>query len=300
MRRWLPPLCLLAVIAAVWALSPDSPCAAIAGEGPAIARVGGECVLLSHYADKLRVVEIGIEYAERELQGDDPYLNTLRLRQELVIRYGPETVALADAILDSVLFQRSLSEGHTPSDEEVADHRDRQRLRSESTADIIELAKLAERGDLAGARELVKGAEHPDIKLFTRDNGTLDLSDLLNIRESLAGPYMREVEESMEEWEAHLEDVGRERYWNEIFPAEARRALAVDHLQTAVMDASIDGPWEIPGMAWLEFQAETLSGIKVELTDAAPTAATADSAMGYLADLLEVERRILTEIYDRR
>ena len=106
-----------------------------------MARIGSECIRMSDYADRLRTVEAGIEYAQRELLADDPYpyLDNLRARHELVISYTPETVALAGAIWHSALYQRAVSDGYTPTDEEVAYYRDQNRLRSESTADFIEL-----------------------------------------------------------------------------------------------------------------------------------------------------------------
>ena len=51
-RRCLPPICLVALIAAVWALPyrPDCDSPAWGGD-PAIARIDSQCILLSHYAN---------------------------------------------------------------------------------------------------------------------------------------------------------------------------------------------------------------------------------------------------------
>ena len=283
----------------VWALPYRPHCAAFAwDDDPAIARVGSECIRLSDYAKRLRTVEAGIEYAERELLPDDPdpYFDDLRGRHELVISYGPETVALADAIRHSALYQRAVSDGHTPTDEEVSDYRDRNRLRSESTPDFVKLVKLVEKSDLAGIEELLERSANPDFKMLK------DMS-LPELQESFGGSNsreFRELEKSLQEWEAFLESVGRERYWNKIYPAELRRDLSIDRLEQSVMDASIDGPWEIPALAWLSYRWETLSRISVELTSAAPPDANVDGALVYLAELLEMERRSLEEHERRR
>ena len=271
-------------------------CAAFAwDDDPAIARVGSECIRLSDFAKRLRTVEAGIEYAERELLPDDPdpYFDDLRARHELVISYGPETVALADAIRHSALYQRAVSDGHTPTDEELSHYRDRDRLRSESTRDFIELAKLVEKSDLAGIEVLLERSTHPDFDMFKG-------MSLPEFPEFFVGSNSRRLEKSLQEWEAHLESVGRERYWNKIYPAELRRDLSIDRLEQSVMDASIDGPWEIPALAWLSYRWETLSRISVELTNATSPDANVDGALVYLAELLEKERRSLVEEDERR
>ena len=264
---------------------------------PAIARVGGECIRLSDYADRLRTVEAGIEYAQRELLTGDPYnFDNLRERHELVISYAPETVALADAVWHSALYQRAVSEGHTPTDDEVAHYRDRNRLRSESTADYIELAKLVEKSDLAGIEALLERATHPDFDFFKG----MSLPELQVSFGGSSSPGIRELEKSLQEWETYLESVGRERYWNEIYTAELRRDLSTGMLEQAVMDASIDGPWEIPGMAWVSHRRETLSRINAELTNATPHGANLEGALAYLSEFLEMERRFLVLEYEHR
>ncbi len=264
---------------------------------PAIARVGGECIRLSDYADRLRTVEAGIEYAQRELLAGDPYnFDNLRARHELVISYSPETVALADAVWNSALYQRAVSDGHTPTDEEVSHYRDRNRLRSESTADFIELAKLVEKSDMAGIDALLERATHPNFDFFK----DMSLSELQASFGGSSSPGIRELEKSLQEWEAYLESVGREHYWNEIYTAELRRDLSTDMLEQAVMDASIDGPWEIPGMAWVSHRRETLSRISAELTNAAPPDANLEGALAYLSEFIEMERRFLVLEYERR
>ena len=266
------------------------------GDDPAIARVNSECIRLSDYADKLRLVEAGIEYAEQELRSDDPDMDDWRVRHERVLSYGPVTVALADAIWRSALYQRAVSDGYTPTDEEVSHHRDRSRSRSESTADFVELVKLVEKSDLAGIEALLERATYPDIHLF-KDMSLPELQDSFGGESS---QEIREMEKSLQEWEAYLESVGREHYWNEIYAAELRRDLSMGMLEQAVMDASIDGPWEISGMAWVSHREETLSQISVELTDAAPLDANLEGALAYLAEALEGERRALIVEYERR
>ena len=297
MRPWLPPVCLVAVMAVVWVLPFDPNCDALDwGDDPAIARVGIECVLLSDFADKLRIVEAGIEYAERELRPDDLDMDEWRVRHERVMSYGPETAALAGAIWESALYQQAVSDGHIPTDDEVSHYRDRDRLGSESTADFIELVKLAEKSDLVGIEELLERSDSPDFEIY-RNMGLPELQESFqgsNSRE------FRELEESVREWEAYLDSVGREAYWNKIYPTELRRDLSIDRLEQEVMDVSIDGPWEIPRLAWLSYQRETLSRISVVSTSAVPTDANMDSALAYLAESLETERRSLNKRYERR
>ena len=270
------------------------------GTRPAIARVDSECSPLSDYAERLRIVETGIEYAEREPLPDDPdpFWDNLRARHELVISYGPETVALAGAIMHSALYQKAVDEGHTPTDEEVAAHRDRTRLRSESTPDFIELVKLVEKSDSAGIRELMERSVYPDFKTILKD------MSLPELQESFGGLYGSEftlellkLEKSLEEWEAYLESVGHERYWNEIFVAEARRSIAVDNLRSSVLDISADGPYEIASLAWLDCQREALDGVVISLTGAAPLNANLAGALAYLAELREEESQALNEEY---
>ena len=208
--------------------------------------------------------------------------------------YGPETVALADAIRHSALYQRAVSDGHTPTDEEVSDYRDRDRQRSEGGLDFFELARLAKKSDMAGFKALAEQSQHPDIQSILE---TASLSEFMASMEHLD---LRGFEKSLQEREAFLESVGRERYWNKIYPDELRRDLSADILEQAVIDASIDGPWEIPGLAWLSYRRETLSRISVELTSAAPPDANVDGALVYLAELLEMEGRSLVEEYERR
>ena len=282
---------------AVWVSSPRLDCAALVrDDDPAIARVGGECIRLSDYAERLRTVEAGIEYAGQELATDAPNLPPLRERHQRVLSYGPETVALANAIWHSALYQRAVSDGYTPTDEEVAYYRHRNRLRSESTADFIELAKLVEKSDLAGIEELMERSTHPDIDMLK----DMTLSELQVSFGGSSSRDIRELEKSLQEWETYLESVGRERYWNEIYTAELRRDLSTGMLEQAVMDASIDGPWGIPGVAWVSHRRETLSRISADLTNAAPPDANLEGALAYMAEFLEMERRFLVLEYEHR
>ena len=300
MRRWLPPVCLLAVIAVVWALPYRPHCAALAwDDDPAIARVGGECVRLSDYAGKLRIVESGIEYAERKLLPDDPNFDDWRVRHERVMSYGPETVALADVIEDSALYQRAVAEGHGPTDEEMAIVRDRERQRTEGGIDFIELARLAKKSDLAGFKALAEKSQHPDIKT------ALETGFLPELMASLERLDMRGFEKSFEDGEAYLEYVGRELYWNEIRPAKLRREISADNLEKAVLDAIIEGSIEgsieeVPRLAWLDYKREVLDGTDVKLTDAAPPTVSVKGARAYLSEFLKSERDALNEEYRKR
>ena len=293
------------LIAVVWLLPYRPNCNALAwDDDPAIARVDSECIPLSDYAERLRIVEIGIEYAEREPLPDDPdpFWDNLRARHELVISYGPETVALAGAIMHSALYQKAVDEGHTPTDEEVAAHRDRTRLRSESTPDFIELVKLVEKSDSAGIRELMERSVHPDFKTILKDMSLPELQESFGgLNGSEFTLELLKLEKSLEEWEAYLESVGHERYWKEILPAKLHREIAIPKLESAILDASADGPdgpyAEIPRLAWLAYQQKALEEINIELTHAAPLTVSVDRALAYLAEVRTQEQEKLSEEY---
>ena len=285
------------LIAVVWLLPYRPNCNALAwDDDPAIARVDSECIPLSDYAERLRIVEIGIEYAEREPLPDDPdpFWDNLRARHELVISYGPETVALAGAIMHSALYQKAVDEGHTPTDEEVAAHRDRTRLRTEGLADLIELVKLAQAHDEAGFTELLEKSNHPDIV------GFLENSPPSELMAALAEDDWRLLEQFLEEGEVYLESIGRERYWNEIYPEKLRREMAVAILEEAILDASADGDGlyaEVPRLGWLAYQQGVLSDTDFKLTEAAPLTVSVDRALAYLAELRTQEQEKLSEEY---
>ena len=148
-RCWLPPICLVVLMAAVWALPYRPDCESLArGNDPAIARVDGQCILLSHYADWLYVIEAAMEHhTEHGSIANDLAVSDYQRRwYDRVNFYGPETIALADAVRVSILYQRAVSDGHAPSQEEVSARLDQDRLRSETFHDLINLAKLAEIG----------------------------------------------------------------------------------------------------------------------------------------------------------
>ena len=257
----------------------------------------GECIRLSAYADKLLVVEAGIEYAERELLPDDPSLALWLVRHRRVLSYGPETVALADAIRDSALYQQAVAEGHTPTDEEVALSINLDRRRSEASRDIFELATFAQKSDLTEFKELLESSEHPDFEAMRE---TMDVSLLAESFGDWEEADFRQFEELLEEGEAYLESVGRERYWQLILPAKLRREIAVDKLEEAVLEASADGPHEeVPRLAWLAYQQETLDKADIVLTGAGPINADLAGALDYLAELRQEESQALGEEYRR-
>ena len=141
-RRWLPPICLVAVIAVAWALPYRPDCDSLAWDhDPAIARVDSQCIFLSHYAEWLYIIETTIELREQGLIPDHPS-DYQRQWYDRVNSYGGETIALADAIRDSVLYQRAVAGGHTPSHEEVSAGLEQQRLRWESSDDFIQLGRV--------------------------------------------------------------------------------------------------------------------------------------------------------------
>ena len=299
-RRYLPPICLAALIAVVWALPYRPDCDSLAwGDDPAIARVDNQCILLSHYAESLHSIETIIENAEIGLLIDELASNDYQRRwNDRVNFYGPETVALAAAIRDSALYQGAVADGQVPSQEEVSARTDLDRLRWESFYDVVQLAKLAQNQDLAGFRKLAEETRNPDIVRFLKD---VTPSELM---ESMKGNDWRQLEQALIEEEAHLESLGLQLYWQEILPAKLRREMATLKLEGAVLEASANGPdgpyADVPRLAWLAYQERALDGLNVELTRAAPSTVSIDGALAYLAEVLQEEQEQLSEEYRRR
>ena len=299
-RPWLPPVCLAALIAAVWALPYRPDCDSLAwGDDPAIARIDSQCILLSHYTDWLHIIEITIENAEFGLLIDEQASNDYQQRwNDRVNFYGPETLALAGAIRDSALYQSAVADGHAPSRGEVSARIDLDRLRWESFHDVVQLARLARNLDLAGFGKLAAETGHPDIRRTLED---LTPSELM---ESMKGNDWRLLEQSLKEGEAYLESLGLQLYWQEILPAKLRREMAILNLEEAILEATSygpDGPYaEVPRLAWLAYQERVFEGLNVELTLAAPPTVSVDGALAYLADVLQKEQEQLSEEYRRR
>ena len=170
-RRCLPPICLVALVAAVWALPYRPDCDSLAhGVDPAIARVDSQCIVLSHYTERLQVFETAMKQEQQGLIADNLAESDFQRRwNDRVNFYGAETVALADAIRDSALYQRAIADGHAPSRKEVSALLDQHRLRSETAYDFISLIKLAENQDRAGFLTLAAETRNPDIGRILED-----------------------------------------------------------------------------------------------------------------------------------
>ena len=299
-RRWLPPICLVALIAAVWALPYRPDCDSLAwGDDPAIARIDSQCILLSHYVNRLHIIETTIENAEFGLLIDEQASTDYQQRwNDRVNFYGPETIALADAIRDSALYQSAVAGGHAPSREEVSVRLDRDRLRWESFHDVVQLARLAQNQDLAEFGKLAVETRNPDIR---RTLENLTPSELM---EAMKGNDWHQLEQTLREGEAYLESLGHQRYWKEILPAKLRREMATLKLEGAVLEASANGPdgphADVPRLAWLAYQERAFEGLNIELTRAAPPTVSVDGALASLAEVLQEEQEQLSEEYKRR
>ena len=294
-RRSLPPICLVALIGAAWALPYRPDCDSLArSDDPAIARIDSQCILLSHYAYRLHIIEVAIERTEQGLLPYHPDSDYLRRWYDRVNSYGPETIALADAARDSSLYQRAVAEGHTPSQEEVSARLDQDRLRWESFYDMVQLVKLAQDQDLAGFRNLATETRNPDIR------GMLEDLTPTEFMETMKKSDDRQLEQMLREREVYLESVGHERYWQELLPARLRREMAISQLEEAVLEASADGPYaEVARLAWLAYQQRAFEGVTIELTRAAPSSVSVDRAPAYLAEVLQEEQDELSEEYRR-
>ena len=214
-RRWLPPICLIVLIVAIWALSHRPDCDSLAwGDDAAIAQVNSHCILLSHYANRLYIVTKAIENSEFLLLLDEQASTDRQKRwNDRVNFYGPETVALADTIRDSALYQRAVADGLAPSRKEVSARVNQDRLRWESFQDYVQLAKLAQNEDLAGFRELAEQTKDPDIVRFLENMTPSELMEAMKYQN------WRQLEQELNEREAYLEAFGHGRYWQEILPA---------------------------------------------------------------------------------
>ena len=211
--------------------------------------------------------------------------------------YGPETIALADAVRDSALYQRAVANGHAPLQEEVSARLDQHRLRSETVYDFISLIKLAENQDRAGFLKLAAETRNPDIRRILED---LTPSEFM---ESLEEIDWRQLEQMQKEGEAYFESFGHEGYWQEILPAKLRRELAIPKLEEAVLEASAEGPSgpyaDVPRLAWLAYQQRAIEEVDIELTRTAPPAVSVDRAIAYLVEVLQEEQDELSEEYRR-
>ncbi|MDE2842148.1 MAG: hypothetical protein OXN21_02070 [Chloroflexota bacterium] len=286
-RRWLPPTCLAALIVVVWALPYSPDCDSLAwGDDPAIARVDSECILLSHYTQWLRIIEAVIDNTEQGLIMDCHAGSDYQRRfNDRVNLYGPETMALADSIRDSVLNQRAVAAGYAPSREEVSAGLEEHRLSWERLNDMIQLVKLAQNRDLAGFTKLAAETKNPHIF------ASLEYWTPAEFMESLEQNDWRELEQMRRDNDAYVDffarSFGRERYWQEILPAKLSREMAISRLEEAVLEAGLDGPHaEAPRLAWLDYLQQALKGVNVEVTQAAPTGVSADRALAYLDEVL--------------
>jgi len=286
-RRWLPFICLTALIAAVWALPHRPDCDSLTwGDDPVIARVEGQCIFRSHYAHWLHIIEAAIENREQGLlldyqAGSDYYQSWY----DRVTFYGPETVALADSIRDSVLHQRAVAGGYAPSREEVSARLEQERLRWETFEDMIQLVKLAQNRDLAGFGKLAAETRNPDV------GTSLEYLTPAEFMESLGQNDWRQLEQMHKDGEAYIDSFGRERYWQEMLPAKLSREMAISRLEEGVLEAGADGPRaEAPRQAWLAYRQGTLEGVNIELTQAAPPGVSADRAQAYLDEVLREEQ----------
>ena len=301
-RRCLPPICLVVLIAAVWALSYRPDCNSLAwDDDPAIARIDSQCILLSHYAYRLHIIEVAIERTEQGLLPYHPDSDYLRRWYDRMNSYGPETIALADAARDSTLYQRAVAEGHTPSQEEVSARLDQDRLRWESFYDMVQLVKLAQDQDLAGFSKLAAETRNPDIRGMLEDLTPTELMETITeLMETMKRSDGRQLEQMLRAREVYLESVGHERYWQELLPARLRRETAISQLEEAVLEASADGPYaEVARLAWLAYQQRAFEGVNIELTRAAPSSVSVDRALTYLAEVLQEEQGKLSDEYRR-
>ena len=285
-RRWLLPLCLLLVIAAVWAFSSETECPDSSWDGsPAIARVGESCVYTLQFNTYLRDLSLNLDFSDQGTEADETGLNGyLRGRQRLISEFGLENAAFAALAQDAVLYQVAVAEAQSPSDGEVTAVMGTNRERIRGLRTLLELHELAQESDLVGFRNLI---ESPSVRQLIPVQGEEHLLALFEQagRLDLSGAAM-----GMEIHAALLESVGEDRYWNEVFPEYARWLIAIESFRLAVAEMESPLPSDL---YWQDLREKTWGSTVIVLTDAAPEDVSLTNVRLYMNRLHALERQFL-------
>ena len=260
-RAWLPPLSLVLAIAAIWVFSGESECPDSPWDGgPAVGRVGGDCLYALQLNTYLRDISLGLGFADGSAGQDESALGQyLRGKQRLISKFGLENAAFATLAQDAALYRLAVSEGHSAPDGEVMASMGANRERIRSLGILLELHELARASDLDGFRGLL---ETPDVRQVLPVQGE---EHLLALFEEAGNLDMSGAARGMEIHAALLASAGEDRYWTEGFFEMAGWLLATESFRLAfeAMESST-----APCLGWLEFTEKTWAGAVIEVTDA--------------------------------
>ena len=287
-RRWLPPICLLLIVAAAWVF-PDGPeCPDNSWDGgPAIARVEGECVYALQFKTYLRDISLSLGLSGQGSEADQSILGDyFRGRQLLASEFGLENAAFANLAQDFTLYQLAVSEGHSPLDGEIMVRMGVARERIGGLRALLELHEVARESDLAGFRNLI---ERPYVRQFISVQGE---EHLLALFEQAGETDLSGAADGMEIHAALLESVGEDRYWSEVFADQARRLVSIESLRLAIDNKEPDLSSDIH---WQDLREKTWGGTVIELTDAAPKSITLANVRSYMTGQHALERALLPE-----
>ncbi len=286
-RAWLPPLCLVLAIAALWVFSGESECPNDPWDGsPAIGLVGGDCLYPLQLNTYLRDIFLGLGFAEDGAEQDESALGEyIRGKQELISRFGLENAAFATLAQDAALYQVAVAEGHVARDAEAMAVMGANRKRVQGLGTLLALHELARESDLDGFRELL---DSPSGGQLIRVQGE---GHLLKLFEEAGNLDMSDAASGMEIHAALVESAGEDQYWTEGFLELANWLVAIESFRQAV-DAT-ESP-EALGVAWLEITEKTWASTVIELTDAAPEGVTLTDSRLYMDGLHALERDLLT------
>ncbi len=286
-RAWLPPLCLVLAIAALWVFSGESECPDDPWDGrPAIGIVGGDCLYPLQLNTYLRDIFLGLGFADDGAEHDESALGEyIRGKQGLISRFGLENAAFATLAQDAALYQVAVAEGHVARDAEVMAVMGANRKRVQGLGTLLALHELARESDLDGFRDLL---DSPSGGQLIRVQGE---GHLLKLFEEAGNLDMSDAASGMEIHAALVESAGEDQYWTEGFLELANWLVAIESFRQAV-DA-MESP-EALGVAWLDITEKTWSSTVIELTDAAPEGVTLTDVRLYIDGLLALERDLLT------
>lgn len=287
-RVWLPPVCLLLAIAALWAFPGQSECPDDHQDGsPAIARVNNGCLYALQYGTYLRDLSLNLVLSESASEADGPGLGAyLEGRQRLVDDFGLENAAFATLVQDLILYREAVAEGYAPNEAEIMAvmGTNRERIRGLST--LLELHKLARNADFEGFRDLI---ESPDVRRMVPVQGE---EHLLALFEEAAAIDLSGAVRGMEVHSELLRVVGDDRYWTEVFFETARRLVAIESYRLT-FDEVESG--DSSALRWQHFKERIWGHTVIELTNAVPQEIRLENVRSYMNELHSLERELLTK-----
>ena len=285
-RQWLPPLCLIALVAAVWAIPPGPQCPNSPWDGgPAIARVSDDCVYWYQFDTYLSDLSLNLGSSGQGSAADESPLGEFyRDRYRLVSEFGLENAAFATLALDTALYRAAASRGHVPPDSEVMAMMGQERERIGGLLLMMRLHELAKASDLVAFRSLI---ESPPVRRLLPVQGE---EHLLLLFEQAKEMDFSSMKAGLEIHAALGESFGADRYWTEAYVVHARRLLAIEALRSTMAGPETDWSSVID---WLDFREETWSGADISLSDAAPNTLNLEDVRSFMNAILALERDFL-------